>query len=502
MKPKATRNKTPQDRIVVIGAGISGILIGIKLLEQGITDFVILEKADSLGGTWRENTYPGVACDVAAHLYVYSFAPNPKWRTRYASGGDLWKYYHDVAERYGVLSHISYGKEVTDLTLADDSLWRITTSDGTVLDAAIVISAVGRLHHPVLPDIRGMSDFAGPSFHTARWDHSVNLNGKRLGIIGTGSTATQVVTATASLVQQLKLFQRTAQWVYPVSNTPVPWWKRLLFRLSPERAKAYYRQLRDETNRRGKAATGDAAERAERDEVCRQALARVKDPVLRAKLTPDYEPGCKRLVMSESFYDVAQRPNVDVVTDRIDHIEAAGVVTEDGVLHELDALVYATGFDAHAFLRPIKVTGENGISLDEVWQDLPLTYRTVSIPHMPNLFVINGPYSPGGNASVVGIVEVQVDYVLQLVDRVIQNQSLLCAREDAAEAWLDEVRQKARQTVWGSGNCQSWYLDKTGTPNIDPTPLSDLKKQLAKPALADFVERPRIHQPTVSEFAA
>jgi len=477
-------------RIVIIGAGLSGVLMGIKLLDRGYTNFAIFEKASEMGGTWRDNTYPGVACDVAAHLYVYSFAPNPNWQSRYASGADLWAYYHEVADRYGVLSHITYNTEVRDMVFAND-VWTITAADGTVHKADIVISAVGRLHHPVLPDIPGMDSFAGPSFHTARWDNSIDLAGKRLGLIGTGSTATQIVSATAGTVGKLTLFQRTAQWVYPVQNTRVPWWKRMLFRLSPERTKAYYRQLRDETNRRGRAAVGDAQERAERDAMCRQALQSVKDPVLRAKLTPDYEPGCKRLVMSGDFYENVQRPNVDVVTDRIDHIEPAGVVTADGTLHEVDLLVYATGFDAHAFLKPVTVSGEDGITLDDVWQEIPLSYRTVSIPQMPNLFVINGPYSPGGNSSVVGVVEVQVDYVMQLIERVTANRTVLHAREDAAKAWLEEVRAMARHTVWGSGGCQSWYLDKTGTPNIDPTPLVELAAQMASPDYSDFVERPR-----------
>lgn len=477
-------------RIIIIGAGLSGALMGMKLLERGLDNFIILEKASQMGGTWRDNVYPGVACDVAAHLYVYSFAPNPKWRSRYATGGELWDYYHDVARRRGVLPHIACNKEVASATWRGDT-WHLVTTDGASYEADIVLTAVGRLHHPTFPDFAGMDSFAGPAFHTAQWDKTVRLAGKRLGLIGTGSTATQIVTATVGEVAELKLFQRTAQWVYPVVNTPIPWWQRLIFRLSPERNKAYYRQLLSETSERGKAAIGDAKQRAARDAMCRQALATVKDPVLRAKLTPDYEPGCKRMVMSGSFYEAVQKPNVEVITDAIDHIEAGGIVTKDGKLHEVDVLVYATGFDGHAFLRPMQVTGENGITLDEVWADLPLSYRTLSIPHMPNLLVINGPYAPGGNASVVGIVEVVVEYALQVIDRIIRKNVAICAKTEAAEGWLEEVRQRARQTVWGTGGCQSWYLDKTGTPNIDPTPLDELTRQLASPNYADFIERPR-----------
>lgn len=480
----------PAPRIVIIGAGLSGALVGMKLLERGHSNFVILEKADKMGGTWRDNRYPGVACDVAAHLYVYSFAPNPGWKSRYATGPQLWDYYHDVARQRGVLPHIQCNKEVASAVFTGDE-WHLTTTDGTAYAADIVISAVGRLHHPALPDIPGRESFAGPAFHTTAWPEGLSLAGKRIGVIGTGSTATQITTALAGKVGRLSLFQRTAQWVYPVVNTPIPWWQRLLFKLSPRRNIAYYYQLQRETDMRGRAAIGDPEQRAARDDMCRQALAAVRDPVLRAKLTPDYEPGCKRLVMSDSFYEAVQQPGVEVITDRIDHIEARGVVTSDGVLHELDVLAFATGFDAHAFLRPMTVTGENGVTLDEVWADMPLSYRTLAIPHMPNLLVVNGPYSPGGNASVVGIVEIQVNYVMQMIDRIVGKDVVLTAKEDAARAWLDEVRVRSRATVWGSGGCQSWYLDKTGTPNIDPTPLGELAQQLAAPRFEDYIERPR-----------
>ncbi|HEX7857337.1 MAG TPA: NAD(P)/FAD-dependent oxidoreductase, partial [Sphingobium sp.] len=366
-------NQKTKTRFVIIGAGISGILMGIKLLEQGYSDIVILEKGETLGGTWRENRYPGVACDVAAHLYTYSFARNPWWRTRYAKGKDIWAYYHDVARRHGLLPFIQYGKEVATADYGDDD-WTLVTTDGHVYRADVVVAANGRLHHPQFPKIPGADSFAGPSFHTARWDHGVDLHGKRVGLIGTGSTATQIIVALSGKVSRLSVFQRTAQWVFPVKDTPNPWWRKLAFKLSPRHWTNYYLQLRSETEARGKATTGSAEARQARDQVCHDALAAIADPVLRAKLTPDYEVGCKRLVFSDGFYEAVQRPSVDIVTDGIDHVVPKGVVTKDGTLHELDILVYATGFDAHAYLRPMKLTGENGISLDTVWRDLPLTY--------------------------------------------------------------------------------------------------------------------------------
>lgn len=477
-------------RFVIIGAGISGVLMAIKLLERGYHDVVILEKAGRMGGTWRDNVYPGVACDVAAHLYSYSFARNPWWNSRYAKGADIWAYYRGVANHYGVLPLIRYYAEVLSAEFGD-GLWQVTTRDGDVLTADVVIAATGRLHRPVMPEIEGLDSFAGALFHTARWDPSVELAGKRVGVIGTGSSATQIVTALAGKVERLSLFQRTAQWVFPVKDTPNSWWTKLRFWLSKRRWDDYYRQLRSETEARGKAATSTVEGRAARDQVCHDALAAIRDPELRAKLTPDYAVGCKRLVFSDGYYEAVQHPSVDVVVDPIARVVREGVVTESGKLHELDVLALATGFDAHAYLRPMQVAGEGGVTLDEVWRDLPLSYRSIMIPHMPNFLMINGPYSPGGTSSVVGIAEAQVDYILQLIDRIVEQQVQIVPRDEPARAWLDGIRAKARDSVWGNGGCQSWYLDKTGTPTLDTSTLSELQEQLAEVQWSDFIERPR-----------
>jgi cation diffusion facilitator CzcD-associated flavoprotein CzcO len=422
-------------------------------------------------------------------LYTYSFARNPWWKSRYAKGPDIWKYYHGVAKRKGVLPFIRYGAEVEAADF-DGRQWILLTSGGELHTADIVISANGRLHHPTIPQIPGAEDFAGASFHSSRWDHSIDLKGKRVGLIGTGSTATQIITTLAGTVSRLSVFQRTPQWVFPVKNTPTAWWRRVAFHLFGSHWQRYYRQLRDETEARGKATTGSAEARRLRDKVCHDALAAIHDPQLRAKLTPDYEVGCKRLVFSDGFYEAIQKPSVDVVTERIDHIVPKGVVTKDGKLHALDILVFATGFDAHAYLRPMQVTGENGIKLAEVWRDLPLTYHSMTIPHMPNFLLINGPYSPGGSASVVGIVETQVEYLLQLIKHIAERDVAIAPRAAAAEAWLGQVREQARNSIWGTGGCQSWYLDKDGVPTLNPITLSDLQVQIAGPDFNDFEERP------------
>jgi cation diffusion facilitator CzcD-associated flavoprotein CzcO len=449
---------------------------------------VILEKAQSLGGTWRENVYPGVACDVPAHVYVYSFAPNPWWTTRYAKGPEIWRYYHDVAKRYGVLPYIQYGKEVSGAEY-DGARWTVSTKDGDAYPADVVIGATGRLHHPKMPQIPGQDSFAGPHFHTARWDRAVSLKGKRVGLIGAGSSAVQILSNVVDEVAHITLFQRTPQWVYPVEDTPIPFWNRLAFGLWPGLVKRNYERMLAESNERGKLAFEEPAARKARDQTCMDALARIRDPELRAKLTPDYDVGCKRLVMSDKWYDAVQRSNVEVVTAPIDRIEPHGVATVDGRLRAFDVLVFATGFNAHAYLRPIQLKGEGGITLDEVWKDLPLTYRSVAIPHMPNFFMVNGPSSPGGSASIVGIIEAQAAYLFQLLDRIAAKGVALSPREDVSTAWLETVRERARGSVWATGGCQSWYLDHTGTPAYDAVSLPDLRASLAEPNLDDFIER-------------
>ncbi len=477
-------------RFVIIGAGISGVLMAIKLRERGFRNIVILEKAAAMGGTWRDNVYPGVACDVAAHLYSYSFAGNPWWRSRYAKGPDIWKYYHRVARRHSVLPLIEYHSEVVSAEFADGA-WIVTTSDGRRFDTDVVIAAAGRLHAPVMPQIEGRESFAGAAFHTARWNPAIPLAGRRIGLIGTGSSATQIITALSGRAAKLSVFQRTPQWVFPVKDTPNAWWRRLGFWISKRQWHRYYLQLRSETEARGKAATASEEGRKARDQVCLDALAAIRDPQLRAKLTPDYDVGCKRLVFSDGFHEAVQHESVDIVVDPIDRIVPEGVVTSDGRLHELDVLAFATGFDAHAYIRPMKVVGEGGVTLDEVWRDLPLTYRAIAIPHMPNFLMINGPYSPGGTSSVVGIAEAQVDYILQLIDRIVGAGVLLSPREESSRDWLEAIREKSRHSVWGTGGCQSWYLDKTGTPTLDTSTLSELQAQLSTPQWDDFIERPR-----------
>jgi cation diffusion facilitator CzcD-associated flavoprotein CzcO len=484
-RPSTDATEAEELSVVVIGAGISGILVGIKLLEAGITSFAILERADDLGGTWRDNTYPGVSCDVATHLYVYSFLPNPSWKSRFTAGDEIWRYYRRAAKKFHVTEHIRFNEEVAEASWNGEG-WKLTTAGGTKLFAPLVVTATGRLVEPRYPDLRGLDDFGGPVLHTARWDDDVETTNKRVGLIGSGSSGTQVLVALEPTVERLTLFQRTPQWILPTPNAPIPLWRRLALRFVPGMARKNFLSLQAMTEERGIAAMGDKEQRRSRDETCRQALASVRDPELRHKLTPNYEPGCKRMVISGEFYNSVQSPRVEVVSDTIDHVEAGAVVTADGLRHELDVLILATGFEGQRFFFPMRVTGADDVELDELWRDGTPNYRSVAIPHMPNWFMVNGPYSPAGGASVVGVAEAQVGYVMQLVKLALERSVAISPSPERSDEWLASVRRAASETVWGTGGCQSWYLDGHGVPTMNPITLSQLERELATPELADF----------------
>jgi len=492
MANRASGSRGPSDRgdprFLIIGAGMSGILSAIKLREAGFHDLEIYEKADRLGGTWRENTYPGVGCDVPSHLYSYSFAPNADWSHRFSPGGEIQAYFEDVARRYDVDGLIHYGKTVRRCAFEDER-WKITLADGSTDVGDVVIAATGVLHHPAYPDIPGLDSFEGPAFHSARWDHDVPLAGRRIGIIGTGSTAAQIVPALIDEVAELSLFQRTPQWVMPQQNPAYTQEEKDEFRAHPEKLV----QLRADISRlfadnfSNAVIDANSPQLAAIHEACVANLeSQVKDPVLREKLRPDYRAGCKRLVISEDFYDAIQRPNAALVTDGIERIEGAGVRTLDGTLHELDVLVLATGFRVDRFMRPIEVVGRDGLTLEEAWRKGPIAYLAISIPDFPNLFMLNGPNGPVGNFSLIEVAELQLGYIMQLVDRIRSGACRQVSASRAATEHFDAERRKAaRRTIWQSG-CHSWYLDADGVPAVWPWTFDRLREEMAKPRLGDF----------------
>ncbi len=474
-------------RVAVIGAGMSGILTGIRLLEAGIHNFVIYEKAASLGGTWRENSYPGLSCDVPSHHYVYSFEPNPEWSQMFSPGPEIRAYFERTAEKYGVSAHIQYNKELVAANFCDGR-WQLRFADGAQDEASVVVAATGVLHHPVYPDIEGLGSFAGPCFHSARWDHGAELAGKRVGIIGTGSTAIQIVTGLVDKVARLDLFQRTAQWVLPYPNEAYSETQKAEFRAHPEKMTEMFWHMAEQFNNSfARAVIGDETQMARIEQRCRMNLEHnIHDPELRRKLTPDYKVACKRLIMSDTFYGAMQQPNAHLVTDGIARIEAQGVRTRDGVLHELDVLVLATGFDGHRFMRDIDITGQDGLSLNDAWADALKAYRCLAVPKFPNFFMLIGPNSPIGNFSLILIAEMQVDYILKLIARIRAGECrALAPTATATEVFNAEIRAAMKQTVWVSG-CRSWYLDKNGTPVTWPWSFERFQDDMREPRLAEF----------------
>lgn len=474
-------------RIAIIGAGASGLMALIKLREAGIKDVVVFEKASDLGGTWRDNSYPGLTCDVPSLAYRYSFAPKADWTHVCASGAEILEYLKGVAKEHGVTPFIKYNSEVIRAAYIDQQ-WHIESTQGEQGAFDAVLTATGVLHHPIYPDIAGLGDFAGAMFHSARWDHNVSLKGKRVGVIGMGSTGTQIVGAIVDEVEKLSLFQRTAQWVLPLANDPIPDEQIATYRANPSLLDDEYERLSDEANSKFAAAIVGENPKAYAAivQACEANLLTVKDPDLREKLTPHYEVGCKRLVMSGNFYDAIQKSNAELVTTTIEHIEPAGIRTSDGRLHELDVLVLATGFNTHQFLRPMTVTGRNGVTLEEAWAKKNEGYMSVTIPEFPNWFMIGGPNSPIGNFSWLLTAENQFNFALQLINLLrYGNSREIAPKASAAKAFNAAIRAKLPDTVWATG-CKSWYVDMNGNVASWPWTYEKFENDMRQPIMDDF----------------
>lgn len=473
-------------QIAIIGAGMSGLCMAMKLQDAGIDTYTIFEKADEVGGTWRDNTYPGLTCDVPSRYYSYSFRPNPDWSHILPPGPEIQAYFREVADEREIRPHIRFGTDVSSACY-DDGRWRLTTTDGQEM-FDVLITATGVLRVPRYPEIAGRDTFAGPAFHSSRWDHSVSLPDKRIGLIGTGSTGVQITADLGGTVGGLTVFQRTAQWVYPMPNLRYSSLTRAVLRRWPALNRIGYRFWGGFFRRYfGRATVQPGLPRTLAQAMCRWNLRlSVRDRVLRAKLTPTYAPMCKRLVMAGHYYRAVQRPGVEVVTEAIDRIEPDGVVTTDGVRHELDVLVYATGFDARAYVRPLRVVGENGVTLDEVWADGPHAYRSVAVPGFPNLFMLMGPHSPIGNQSLIPIAEDQADYAMWWINQLRGGRLVAAAPTEAATKDYNEAMKAAMpQTIWVSG-CNSWYLGKDGLPELFPWIPERHRELLQTPVLDDF----------------
>lgn len=485
-KPASARSGR-DPRVVIVGAGMSGMLMGIMLKRAGIESFEIFEKSAKVGGTWRDNTYPGLACDVPAYMYTYKFEPNTEWSRRFASGPEIQKYFEGIYAKYGLEKYVRCNREVVS-SVYENGNWTVNTKDGQTTRADILITAAGILHHPSYPDIEGLETFQGPSFHSARWDHSVDLKDKRVGIIGTGSTAAQIVSALGGKVRKLSLFQRTAQWIHPQYDTEYSEWSKKILRRMPWLASLFHRiytLLFGLTFAR--VAVNDPKVMGPIGWNCRRMLATVKDPGLRAKLTPNYSPGCKRLIFADDFYRAIQLPTSELVTEGIARIEPKGIRTKDGRLHELDVLVTATGFKAHSYMRPMKVIGPDGLDLDAMWSAGASAHRSVAIPGFPNFFMMIGPHSPIGNFSVIAISESQANYIMKFVELFRSGRcTRIEAKAEASTRYNDNMRGAIKETVWVRGGCQSWYIDQSGLPALWPWTFARFRDEMKTPVLEEF----------------
>jgi cation diffusion facilitator CzcD-associated flavoprotein CzcO len=475
----------------IIGAGMAGILAAIKLRQQGAENVIVFEKAAQLGGTWRDNRYPGLTCDTPSHAYSYSFAFNPDWSAYYATGPEINAYFKRVASDFGVMSNIRFNSEVVAVSFDEATVtWTVELATGERFDSDVVIAASGVLHHPNVPSLPGLADFAGKAFHSARWDDSAVLDGTRVGVIGCGSTGIQIVNALSKRSSRVVHFQRSPQWIMPVPQFEYSAEQREAFRNDPSLIDAirndptYWLNVYRFTDG---ITDFDSPQIAEIEEICRQNLeAKVLDLELRERLRPNYKAACKRLIYSWEYYECAQRPTVYVETDGIERIEPEGVRMNNGTLHELDVLVLATGFKADQFIRPASVAGRAGKSLDDAWTPRPTAHYAMTIPGFPNFFMLNGPTSPVGNFPLIDIAERQWDYIDQLLAP-IRNGSAR-AVEPREEAFADyEARRidAAKKTIFGSG-CSSWYLDKTGIPATWPWNYQAFADAMAKPVMSEF----------------
>lgn len=448
-------------RVAIIGGGMSGLCMGIALRQAGLEDFVIYEKGANIGGTWWENTYPGVACDVPSHLYSYSFEPNPDWSHVYSPGGEIQQYFERCAGKYGLWPQIRLGQEVTEARFDEGSnRWRLTTTSQESDTADVLVSAIGALHVPKFPDIDGLDSFAGTMIHSAAWNHDLDLSGKRVAVIGSAASAVQIVPSIVDKAAHLDLFQRTPNWIIPRLDRAYPAsWKRA-FRSFPFLGRLHRWQLYWMLESRWPLfLRRNRSNDKERRLALHHLEAQVPDPDLRARLTPDYPPGCKRILVSDDFYPALTRENVDLVTDPIARIEPEGIVTSDGALHRADAIILATGFRPTDVPRT-EITGRGGLTLREAWKNGMAAHRTVAVPGFPNFFTLLGPNSGLGHSSIIFMVEQQVRYVMQCLWKLVERRTIE-PRPDSAARFDAAMQRGLKDTIWQAG-CKSWYQDQNG----------------------------------------
>lgn len=460
---EGTEVKSRSIHVAILGAGAAGLAMAIRLQKAGIP-FTIYEKAGSVGGTWRDNTYPGSGCDVPSMLYSYSFEPNPNWSRKFAPQPEIVAYFEGVARKYGLLPHIRFNTEIVEAHFDEaEGLWHIRAADGAAFSAQVLVSGVGQLNRPAYPKIEGLESFKGAAFHSARWNHDIDLAGKRVGVIGNGASAIQFVPEIAPKAGHLTIFQRTPNWCVPKADRPFREWEKKLYRAMPvlARLQRWWTWLMLERNYLAfvqGSFFGKLFEKAALKEI----ETHIKDPELRAKLIPDYPAGCKRILLTNDWYPALARDNVSVETSHIARVTEDAIITEDGVSHPVDVIIYATGFESTDFLAPMKITGRGNADLNAVWARGAEAHRGVTVAGFPNFFMLYGPNTNLGHNSIIFMIECQVNYVGQCIEALASSRlRYMDVKPAAMESFNRELQQDMQKTVWAAG-CSSWYKTADG----------------------------------------
>lgn len=450
--------------VIIIGTGFGGIGLAIRLLQAGQRDFVLLEKADDIGGVWRENHYPGAACDVPSHLYSFSFERHFDWSRTFSPQADILRYLHHCTDKYGVRPYMRFGKEVTQAQFDEKTgQWQVECADGSRFQSCVLVAATGQLSRPLIPAGLALENFQGEWFHSAHWRHDYDLTGKQVAVIGTGASAIQFVPHVARQAAQLTLFQRSPPYVLPKPERLYTGFWRWLFDRAPwlvtlHRAWIYTALEYRQPVLRGVRLWMHLVERM----FAKHLQEQVPDPALREKLTPDYPLGCKRILISDDYYPALVRANVQLVTEPVQRLDATGVITASGQHHAVDCVILGTGFDAAHFLAPIRVTGLNGLTLEQAWRDGISAYLGLTVHGFPNLFILYGPNTNLGHNSIVYMLESQFNYVLSALEKLGEGKgAALNVRQPVQQAFDQGLQQQLAKSVW-AGGCRSWYLDEKG----------------------------------------
>ncbi|NMT64947.1 flavin-containing monooxygenase [Marinobacter orientalis] len=455
--------------IVIIGTGFGGLGMAIQLRNSGLDSFILLEKASAVGGTWRDNTYPGAACDVQSHLYSFSFEPRHDWSRKFGLQPEILGYMQHCVDKYGLADHIRFNKEVASAAFDEaTNTWTVITTDGESFTADIVITATGQLNQPAWPNIPGMETFSGRMFHSARWDHDYDLKGKNVGVIGTGASAIQFVPEIVPRVKSLSLFQRSAAWVLPKPDRPFYRWEQTLFRRIPAWDRFYRYLIYWKNESRALAFTRfNSLLEIFAWQAKRFAKSEVRDPHKLRHLIPDYKIGCKRILISNDWYRAVDQPHVNLVTTGIERIASDGIVTSDGALHKVDTLIMGTGFAASEFLSPMDIKGRNGLSLNQAWANGSEAYKGITVSGFPNLFILYGPNTNLAHNSIVYMLESQFQYVLSCIETLQAQPGIaMDVKPDRLQVFSATTQQKLQTSVWDSG-CHSWYLDRNGKNTVN-----------------------------------